>query len=210
MQTSVKHYFLDGCGRCEFGGTQYCKVHNWTTELQVLRNIALSCELNETCKWGVPCYTYQTKNILILSAFKNCCSISFFKGVLLKDEKGLLEKPGKNSQSDRRISFTSVDQIEKATIDIKNFIHQAIEIEKNHTKVNYSTKPDPIPDELETYFNTDEKLRNAFQSLTPGKQRGYTIYISQAKQVKTRINRIEKCIPMILNGIGIHDKYTKR
>ncbi|MEL7428344.1 MAG: DUF1801 domain-containing protein, partial [Bacteroidota bacterium] len=112
MTTQVDQYFLVGCGRCSLGGTPDCKVHSWTTELALLRSLVLETELREEVKWGVPCYTYEQKNVLLLSAFKEYCTISFFKGVLLDDPENLLQKPGPNSQASRVLRFTSIAEIE--------------------------------------------------------------------------------------------------
>lgn len=111
MNTSVESYFSEGCGRCPLGGTPQCKIHNWTQELKQLRLLITDCGLKEESKWGVPTYTYHKSNVLILAAFNEYCSISFFKGALLSDEAQILEKPGKNTQAARLIKFTDVKEI---------------------------------------------------------------------------------------------------
>ena len=111
MNPKIDNYLAEGCGRCPLVGTPDCKVHQWPEELMKLRNILLDCGLTEELKWGVPCYTYQSKNIVLVSALRNYCAFSFLKGVLLEDPHNILEKPGPNSQSDRVIKFTSVEQI---------------------------------------------------------------------------------------------------
>lgn len=207
MNLSAENYFIEGCGRCPLGGTPDCKVHNWTSELELLRNIILDSGLMEESKWGAPCYTYQGKNILMLSALKDYCCISFFKGALLSDKKNLLAKPGPNSQAARLFKFKSTDEIRIIESDIKAYIFEAIEVEKAGLKVEFNKSPEPIPAELEAKFEEDPILKSAFEALTPGRQRGYILHFSQPKQEKTRISRIEKCTPMILSGIGLHDKY---
>ncbi len=207
MNKSVDNYFIEGCGRCPLGGTADCKVHNWTSELTLLRSIVLDCGLMEEAKWGVPCYTFQNKNILIVSAFKEYCSISFFKGSLLSDDKNLLVKPGPNSQAARLFKFKNTKEILKIESDIKAYIFEAIELEKAGLIVAFKKNPEPMPEELEQKFEADPVFKNAFEALTPGRQRGYILYFSQAKQSKTRISRIDKCLPMIISGIGLHDKY---
>lgn len=207
MNKSVDNYFIEGCGRCSLGGSPDCKVHSWTSELALLRKIVLSCGLKEESKWGVPCYTFQDKNILILSAYKDYCSISFFKGSLLKHDKKLLVKPGPNSQAGRLAKFTAIQQIMGIEKDLKAYIYEAIEVEKAGLKVPMKKNPEPIPEEFEEKMDSDPVLKDAFEALTPGRQRGYIIYFSQPKQSKTRIARIEKCAPMILSGIGLHDEY---
>ena len=213
MNLKVDEYLIDGCGRCSLGGTPDCKVHKWTAELELLRMIVLDCGLTEEVKWGVPCYTVSThadkqeKNVLIVSAFKEYCSISFFKGALLKDVKSILEKPGKNSQAARLIKFTNIEEIKKVEADLKTYIYEAIEVEKAGLRVKFKKNPEPIPEELESKFEKDPVFKTAFEALTPGRQRGYILYFSAPKQSKTRESRIEKSVGKILNGEGLHDKY---
>lgn len=207
MNNSVEKYFFEGCGRCPLGGTPDCKVHKWTRELELLRKIVLDCGLTEESKWGAPCYTFQNKNVLMVSAFKEFCCISFFKGSLLSDNKKLLAKPGPNSQAVRLFKFKNINEIVKIESDIKAYIFESVEIEKAGLNVPFKKSPEPIPEEFELKINNDPILRNAFEALTPGRKRGYILYFSQPKQSKTRISRIEKCVPMILSGIGLHDKY---
>ncbi|WP_343486000.1 YdeI/OmpD-associated family protein [Allomuricauda sp. d1] len=210
MNTSVDNYFIEGCGRCPLGGTPNCKVHQWVVELKLLRTIALDCGLEETTKWGVPCYMHQNKNVLIISAFKDHCVLSFFKGALLNDVENILEKPGKNSQAARILKFTDSQTINKLETTLKAYIYEAIEVEKAGLKVPFKKNPEPIPEELQQKLDEDPILKTAFETLTPGRQRGYILHFLQPKQSKTRIARIEKCTPMILNGTGLHDKYSSK
>ncbi len=206
LNPEVDLYLAEGCGRCELGGTPQCTVHKWPGELKRLREIVLSCGLTENRKWGVPCYTVENRNVVIVSAFKEYCSLSFFKGVLLKDAKRILVKPGENSQSARLIRFTSVQEIVKLESALKEYVLEAIELEKSGAKVDFRAKSElVIPDELQKKFDELPALRSAFQALTAGRQRGYVLHFSAAKQSKTREARIEKCIPAILEGRGMHD-----
>lgn len=207
MNKSVDDYFLEGCGRCPLGGTPECKVHTWTSELELLRKIVLDCGLTEESKWGAPCYTFQNKNILMVSALKEYCCIGFFKGSLLGDDKSLLVKQGANSQAVRLFKFKTFDEIVEIEADIKAYIFEAVEVEKAGLEVVFNKNPEPIPLELESKFEEDPVLKAAFEALTPGRQRGYIIHFSQPKQEKTRVSRIKKCTPMILSGIGLNDKY---
>jgi uncharacterized protein YdeI (YjbR/CyaY-like superfamily) len=210
MQTTVEGYLTEGCARCPLGGTPGCKVHAWSTELHALRGILSKSGLIETAKWGVPCYTLNGKNVLLLSAFKNHCAISFFKGALLKDDAGLLSTPGPNSQASRLLKFTSPDAVEalrEATLD---FIQQAIAIENAGLQIEFQKSPEPWPEELQEWLEQDPVLKDAFEALTPGRQRGYVLYFSAPKQSKTRISRIEKCVDKIMNGEGLHDAYQKK
>ena len=209
MNNQVDNYLLEGCGRCPLGGTPDCKVHKWTAELELLRTIVLDCGLTEELKWGVPCYTFQGGNVLMVSAFKEYCSISFFKGSLLSNTKGILEKPGPNSQAARLIKFTNTARIQEIEEDIRTSIYEAIEVEKAGLKVLFKKNPEPIPEELEQKFAEDPVLKSAFEALTPGRQRGYILFFSAPKQSKTRVSRIEKSVEKILNGEGLHDKYSR-
>ncbi|MEQ8556456.1 MAG: YdeI/OmpD-associated family protein [Cyclobacteriaceae bacterium] len=202
----VETYLSEGCGRCPLGGTPECKVHTWSAELKYLRSIVLDCGLTETAKWGVPCYTYKNGNVSIVSAFKDYASLSFFKGALLKDSLGILEKPGANTQSDRLIKFTSVKQITDLEQTLREYIYEAIEVERLGLKVEFKKNPEPMPEELEIRLEEDPQLKSAFYALTSGRQRGYIIHFAQPKQSKTRVARIEKCIPKIMEGKGFFDR----
>ncbi|MBK8346835.1 MAG: YdeI/OmpD-associated family protein [Saprospiraceae bacterium] len=209
LNPKVDAYLIDGCGRCAYFATPKCKVHQWKGELEVLRQIVLDSELTEDLKWGVPVYTWQNKNVINISAFRDYSCISFFKGVLLKDPFGLLQKHGESSQSVRTIRFTDTESIlQKATI-IREYINEAIDLEKNDSKVTFQKNLEPIPDELEQKFSELPAFKHAFYKLTPGKQRGYIIFFSQPKQSETRIARIEKSIQNIMDGIGMNDKYKR-
>lgn len=203
MNPLVDQYLDIGCGRCSLGGTPQCKVHFWPQELNVLRLLILDCGLTEEVKWDVPCYTFNGKNILILAALKNYCSISFFKGALLSDEDKLLSKPGESSQGGRVMKFTSVEQIVELEPSIKAYIFEAIEVEKAGLKIKVKKELDPLPVELVEAFKNDKILEAAFYNLTPGRQRGYVLFFNQAKQAKTRIVRIEKSRADILIGKGM-------
>lgn len=210
LNPAIDQYLIEGCMRCPLGGTDACKVLNWTEELEVLRKIILDCGLKEEHKWGVACYTFNGRNVLIMSAFKAYCSISFFKGSLLKDPEKLLVKPGPNSQAARLFKFTQKEEIPPLKASIEAYIQEAIEVEKAGLEVQFKKNPEPIPEELVEIFEADPQLKSAFEALTPGRQRGYILHFSQPKRSETRTSRIEKCIPKILNGEGMHDKYQSK
>tara|TARA_R110002050_G_scaffold5843_1_gene25063 strand:+ start:174 stop:794 length:621 start_codon:yes stop_codon:yes gene_type:complete len=206
MNPQIDIYLADGCGRCPLGGTPDCKVNNWIEELKQLRLIILETGLIEELKWGVPCYTFDKSNVLVMAAFKNYCSVSFFKGVLLEDDKGILAKAGENSQSARLIRFTNVKQVLDLELTLKEYIKKAIEVEKAGLKVHFKNPSEQdIPEEFQHKLDESPELRTAFEALTPGRQRGYLLHFSGAKQSKTRVSRIEKYIPKILEGKGFHD-----
>ncbi|TNE56475.1 MAG: hypothetical protein EP344_12380 [Bacteroidetes bacterium] len=206
MNPQVDLYFTEGCGRCPLGGTPDCKVHKWPDILEQLRLIVLDCGLTEEIKWGVPCYTNEGNNILLLSAFKDYCSLSFFKGALLQDPIGILEMPGPNSQAARLIRFTDAQKVLELEPILKTYIAAAIEVEKSGLKVQFKKNPEPVPEELQQKLDEDPVFRAAFEALTPGRQRGYILHFSAPKQSKTRESRIEKCMPQILSGKGLHDR----
>lgn len=205
MIPEVDLYLQEGCGRCPLGGTPDCKVHSWTEELTQLRLIINDCNLTEELKWSIPCYTWQGNNILTLSALKGYVGVGFFKGVLIEGQEEVLEKPGPNSQSARLIKFTNVDQIIELEPILRDCIQQAIEIEKKGLKVEFKQNPEPIPEELQQALDEDPALNQAFESLTPGRQRSYILHIGGAKQAKTRISRVEKCTSKIFEGKGFHE-----
>ncbi|MCU0719489.1 MAG: YdeI/OmpD-associated family protein [Pirellula sp.] len=203
----IDTYLSFGCGRCPLGGTPECKVHAWQDELRLLREIVLDCGLTEERKWGVPCYTIEGKNVSIVSALKSYALISFFKGVLISDRYNILEKPGENCQSDRVVKFTSVDAIRSRESVLRDYLHQAIEIERSGEKVKFDAKVElELPSELANRLTLSTELKRAWENLTPGRKRGYVLFISAAKQSKTREARIDKYISSILAGKGMHDQ----
>ena len=178
----------------------------WKAELHQLRRIVLDAGLTETLKWGAPCYTYDGKNVAILGGFKGYCVLSFFKGALLKDEHGMLQKPGDHTQSARILKFTSEREIVEKEQILKDYILESIDLERNGQKVKFSKHPEPIPDELKKKLVADPALKKAFSVLTPGRQRAYILYFSAPKQSGTREARVEKYISKILQGKGINDR----
>ncbi|PIB39403.1 DUF1801 domain-containing protein [Maribacter sp. 4G9] len=182
------------------------KQRNWTAEIELLREILLDCGLEETLKWRQPCYTFKGKNILIIGCFKDFCCLGFFKGVLLKDAEGILKQQGENTQSARIVPFTHVGDITRLKPILKTYVLEAIEIEKSGLKVEYR-QPDEMefPKELERTFEKDVAFESAFKNLTPGRQKGYLLFISGAKQSATRVSGIEKHRSRIMAGKGIHD-----
>lgn len=183
------------------------KAKKWQEEFEKLRMIILDCQLTEELKWGKPCYTLQSSNIVIIQGFKEYCALMFFKGVLLKDANGILIKIGENTQAARQIRFTNVREIVRMAPILKAYIHEAIEVEKAGLKVNYKrTSEFIIPEEFQNKLDEIPALKTAFDALTPGRQRAYIFYFSQPKQYKTRESRVEKCMQQILNGKGLNDQ----
>ncbi|MBU0696840.1 MAG: DUF1801 domain-containing protein [Bacteroidetes bacterium] len=182
------------------------KAKKWQQELKMLRRIVLDTQLVEELKWGVPCYTFDGKNVIMLNAFKEYCTLSFLKGVLLNDTDAILVAPGENSQSARQIRFTHVDEIIKLEPTLKAYIFETIEVEKAGLKVNTVENKDLVfSDELTAVLTNNAAFKVAFEALTPGRQRAYHIFFSAAKQAKSRESRIEKYTPRILIGKGMND-----
>ena len=182
------------------------RLQKWSEELEALRSIVLECMLTENIKWGVPCYTYQDTNMLILGSFKEYCCISFFKGVLMSDPHGILTSPGENSQSVRMVKFTNLQEIIKLKPVLKEYIFEAIEVENMGLKVETKKLSDLVfAEELIQVLSQDAVFKTAFEALTPGRQRAYNLFFTAAKQPSTRISRIEKYRQQILNGKGIND-----
>lgn len=178
----------------------------WKEEFEKLRAIALSTELVEDLKWGCPCYTYEGKNIFLIHGFKDYCALLFFKGALMKDSDHILIRQSENVQAARQIRFTELQEIVDLEKNLQAYMFQAVEIEESGAKVEMKkTKEFEMPEEFQHQLDNNSILKEAFESLTPGRQRAYLLHFSSAKQPKTREARIEKCIPKILTGKGLND-----
>ncbi|AWM15877.1 YdeI family protein [Bacillus inaquosorum] len=182
------------------------KATKWKEEYEKLRNICLDFELTEEFKWKHPCYTFNSKNIVLIHGFKEYCALLFHKGALIKDDHGILIQQTENVQAARQIRFTNVQEIVEMETILKAYIHEAIEVEKAGLEVDFKKDTEyKIPEELQSKFDEIPALKAAFEALTPGRQRAYILYFSQAKQSKTRESRIEKYMEKILNGQGLKD-----
>ncbi len=183
------------------------RADKWHEEFEQLRMIVLDCGLTEELKWGVPCYTFEDRNIVLMHGFKDYCALLFFKGALLNDAKSILTTQTKNTQSARQIRFTSVREIKKLEPILKSYIYEAIEVEKAGLKVDFKkTTEFDVPEEFQIKLDENPALKSAFEALTPGRQRAYLLHFSAPKQSKTRHSRIEKCMPQILKGKGLRDQ----
>ncbi|HYG52305.1 MAG TPA: DUF1801 domain-containing protein [Flavobacteriales bacterium] len=184
----------------------FFKNKKWQEEIETLRTIALDCGLTEELKWGCPCYTLDGSNIVLIHVFKEYCAFLFFKGALLKDPKGILIQQTKNVQAARQARFTGLQEIIKLKTTLKNYIKEAIQAEKKGLKVELKkTEAFEIPEEFQAKLTELPALKRAFYALTPGRQRGYLLHFSSARQSKTREARIEKYVPHILKGKGLDD-----
>jgi uncharacterized protein YdeI (YjbR/CyaY-like superfamily) len=181
------------------------EADHWQAEFVKLRKIVLGFLLTEELKWGKPCYAFQGDNVVLIHGFKEYCALLFMKGALLKDAKGILIQQTEHVQAARQIRFTNVREITGMESVLKAYIQEAIEVEKAGLKVVYKKNPEPVPEELQTKLDANPALKTAFFALTPGRQRGYILYFSGAKQSKTREARVDKYVAKILKGKGLDD-----
>jgi len=182
------------------------KARQWQKEFEKLRTIVLSCGLDEALKWGQACYTFENRNIVLMHGFKEYCALLFFKGALLADPEGILIQQTEHVQSARQIRFSTVKEIARLAPILKAYIYEAIEVEKAGLTIKLKKTSDyKIPEEFKQKLDKIPGLKAAFESLTPGRQRGYIFYFSQAKLPKTRVARVEKYVPQILDGRGLGD-----
>mgnify|MGYP000892078696 CR=1 FL=1 len=182
------------------------KANKWQEELEQLRMIVLDCGLTEELKWGVPCYTFEERNIVLIHAFKDYCALLFFKGALLNDAQGILVQQTENVQAARQIRFTGVQQIRDMESVLKTYIFEAIEVEKAGLEVPLKkTSEFSMPEEFRQKLDELPALKTAFEALTPGRQRAYLLHFSAPKQAKTREARIEKSMEQIMEGKGLND-----
>lgn len=184
----------------------FSKAGQWKEEYEKLRAIILGCGLAEELRWGHPCYAFEGANVVLIHGFKAYCAVLFMKGALLKDPKGILIQQTENVQAARQIRFRNLAEITKLGSTLKAYVREAIEVEKSGAQVEYKKTADfNLPEEFKTKLARTPALQKAFAALTPGRQRGYLLYFSAAKQSKTREARVEKCAPQILKGKGLDD-----
>jgi uncharacterized protein YdeI (YjbR/CyaY-like superfamily) len=184
----------------------FSKAKKWQEEFEKLRATILDCGLTEELRWGNPCYTFQGSNVVLIHGFKEYCAVLFFKGALLKDPKGILIQQTENVQSARQIRFTNIREINGLEPVLKAYIKEGIEAEKSGLKVDLKkTSEFKVVEEFQNKLDAMPVLKKAFAALTPGRQRGYLLYFSAAKQSKTREARVEKSMGQILKGKGLDD-----
>jgi uncharacterized protein YdeI (YjbR/CyaY-like superfamily) len=186
------------------------KVHGkdkrWSAEFAALRQLCLASGLNEELKWGQACYDLEGRNVVLIHGFKDYCALLFMKGALLKDPKGILIQQTKNVQAGRQIRFTSLAEINKRKAAIRAYIAEAIAVEKSGAKVQLkSAEQFDVPQEFQKRLDDDPKLAAAFHALTPGRRKGYLLHFAAAKQSATRLARVAKHVPRILQGLGLDD-----
>ena len=182
------------------------RLKNWVDEVRELRAICLDSGLGEDLKWGVPCYTLEGRNVVLIHSFKEYCALLFFKGALLKDAKGILIQQTDNVQAARQVRFKNVEEIRKLKTMLKAYIADAVKVEKSGLKVELKkTEEFSVPEEFQAKLDEMLELKTAFEALTPGRRRAYLLHFSSAKQSKTRSARVIKAIPDILIGKGLDD-----
>ncbi len=182
------------------------KAKKWQEEFEKLRMILLDCGLNEELKWGKPCYTFQGSNIVLIHGFKEYCALLFMKGALLKDAEGILVQQTENVQAGRQIRFAGVREIAELEPVLKDYVNEAIEVEKAGLEVSFKKSTEfVVSEEFQKKLDGNPDLKTAFEALTPGRQRAYLLYFSAPKQSKTRESRVEKYVQQILAGKGIDD-----
>ncbi len=207
MTKDASLFFREGCGRCPKGGTPECKVHRWTSELALLRGWITAMDFKEECKWGVPCYIYQGRNMVMLSALKDHVVLSFLEGSSLSDPNGLLQKAGPNSVRDRIIRWNSLQGLQDSECQLKSLLKQH---QFNKPKSAKGIAPSAegtadYPLELQVLLKGNPDIAQAFEALTPGRRRGYLLHFAGTSQASTRLRRIESAVPKILAGKGMQE-----
>jgi uncharacterized protein YdeI (YjbR/CyaY-like superfamily) len=202
MITDPDDFFTKGCGRCERFATPACSTRLWIEDLNELRRICLDMGLQETVKWGHPCYMHAGRNIAIFGAFRTDFRLGFMNAGLLNDTEGVLEPQGPNSQTPSMIRFTAVGQVGGMEPVIRAYLRQSMDYAEAGTKPPKLERELDMPDELIEALDADPELAEAFQALTPGRQRSYLFSLNAAKQSATRVVRIEKFRGRIFAGKG--------
>lgn len=176
----------------------------WPDEIAALRPILLGCGLTEQLKWSKPCYSHDGKNIVIVQEMKDFLALMFFKGALLQDPDDVLREQGPNSRSARRMELTSVDEVRASAGTIEAYVADAIAVEEAGLEVPAAEVE--LVEELQARLEDDPALQEAFEGLTPGRRREYNLYVGEAKQAKTRVSRVDRCVERILAGKGLRDR----
>lgn len=205
MITEIEEYFTLGCGRCARFATPDCSTQLWAEGLADLRQLCLQAGLQETVKWGHPCYMHAGRNIAIIGAFRGDFRLNFFDAALMKDPEGLLQRQGENSQHPGSFRFTSNDQVKALAPVILAYLAEATSYAEAGIKPTKQRSEVELPEELLEALDADPELAEAFHALTPGRQKSHALMISGSKNPATRINRIAKLRPKILLGKGANE-----
>ncbi len=205
LTTDLPTFLRDGCGRCEKFATDACKVRRWREVLDALRDTLLQTGLTETMKWGSPCYTDEGRNIVLLAALTDACTLGFVEGAGLDDPDGVLELPGPNSHRDRVLRVRSVDEARRLAPTIRRLVEGAV-ARRRAGEAPAPAPPLVLPDELSARLAADPALQAAFDALTPGRRRSHALHVGGAKAAATRARRAEACAPIILAGRGFNER----
>ena len=184
----------------------FAGAEHWRDELAAVRAILLSTDLTEEFKWRAPCYTCAGGNVAMLWGLREACTLGFFKGVLMSDPDGVLAAPGENTRASRTMRFTSVEQVRAMEPVIRAYVAEAIALERAGRKVDFAKDDLAYPDELTARLAADPAFRTAFEGLTPGRRRGWVLHFSAPRRSETRVARIGKAEPRILQGNGPTDR----
>ncbi|SEW03264.1 Uncharacterized conserved protein YdeI, YjbR/CyaY-like superfamily, DUF1801 family [Cognatiyoonia koreensis] len=206
MITDVDDYFTKGCGRCSRFATPECSAHVWGAGLDDLRTICRDLSLTETVKWGHPCYMHADRNIAIIGAFRDYFRLSFFNAGLMKDPEGVLETQGPNSQTPGMIRFTENGQVRKMEQVLRAYLREAMAYADAGMKAPKTETALDWPEELGEALDSDLELAEAFDNLTPGRQKSYILNLNGAKKPETRMARIAKFRDKIIAGKGALDR----
>lgn len=206
MITDIEDYFTKGCGRCPRFDTADCSASRWAEGLAALRTLCLNAGLVETVKWGHPCYMHADRNIVLFGALRNAFHLNFFNATLLDDPLGLLERQGPNSQRAEVVRFENAEQVSAREATLKAMISQAKEHAEKGVTAPKTTPEYSIPDELTAALDADPELAEAFNALTPGRQRSYCMHISAAKASATRAARVARSRDKIHAGKGFNER----
>lgn len=202
MITEIEDFYRLGCGRCPRFATSDCSTRRWIEGLLELRRICLDVGLEETVKWGNPCFMHAGRNVAMFGAFRGDFRLTFFHGALLRDPERLLEKAGPNAEHPSLIRFTDNDDVVKLEPVIRSYLHEAMGYAEAGVRPPKETRDLELPDELVEAMDADPELAEAFHRLTPGRQKSYVIHLEGAKKPETRIARIAKARDKIIAGKG--------
>ena len=206
MITEIEDYFEKGCGRCDRFATESCSVRVWNDGVKKLRAICLQSGLEETVKWGHPCYMHASRNIAIIGAFQGEFRLSFFNAALLKDPEGVLLKQGPNTEHKDMLRFERVGDVLQLEPTIRAYLAEAMDYAERGIKPRKEPSALELPYELVEALDTDPELAEAFHRLTPGRQKSYVIHLNQAKKSETRLARIGKARAKIIAGKGAMER----
>lgn len=206
MITDIEDYFAKGCGRCARFATTDCSTRKWARGLADLRRICRDAGLTETVKWGHPCYMHADRNIAIIGAFRDNFRLNFFNAALMKDPESVLEKRGPNTRHPDMIRFEDNAQVARMQPTIRSYLEEAISYAAAGIKPAKEQTDLELPNELVEALDADPELSEAFQDLTPGRQRSYVINLNSAKKPETRISRIAGFRDKIIAGKGAMDR----